>query len=191
MIEIVDYKQTWTQEFLTIGSRLRAALGSDALAIHHIGSTSVPHLAAKDVIDIQITTAKLEEDILKTILENAGFVWRNGLIHDHCPPGLTLPETELEKHFAALESAGIRRANVHIRLEGRFNQRYPLLCRDYLRSHEMAANAYAQIKRQLARYFPENAEAYYDIKDPVFDVIMSGANDWAEFTNWQASPSET
>jgi GrpB-like predicted nucleotidyltransferase (UPF0157 family) len=190
VIEIVEYKPAWATEFLEIGSRLRAALGARALAIHHIGSTSVPNLAAKDVIDIQITVSSLEEDFLKMTLENAGFVWRNGLIHDHCPPGLTLPESELEKYFVAKESGGIRRANVHIRIAGRFNQRYALLCRDYLRSHPMARDAYAQIKRQLARYFPENAEAYYDIKDPVFDVIMAGANDWAEYTNWQPAPSD-
>jgi GrpB-like predicted nucleotidyltransferase (UPF0157 family) len=190
VIEIVDYKSIWAAEFLAISSKIRATLDSDALKIQHIGSTSVPNLAAKDVIDIQITVSKLEEEVLKTKLENAGFVWREGLIHDHCPPGITLPDSELEKHFFAQELLGIRRANVHIRIEGRFNQRYALLCRDYLRSHPMAANAYAQIKRQLARYFPENAEAYYDIKDPVFDVIMAGANDWAVFTAWQPAPSE-
>jgi GrpB-like predicted nucleotidyltransferase (UPF0157 family) len=134
--------------------------------------------------------AKLEQDFLKATLEQAGFVWREGVIHDHCPPGITLPEIELEKHFVAWESDGIRRANVHIRIEGRFNQRYALLCCDYLRSHPMAMNAYAQIKRQLARYFPENVDAYYDIKDPVFDVIMAGANDWAKYTDWQPAPSD-
>ncbi len=190
MIEIVDYKQTWVAEFLEIGGNIRNALGTRALGIHHIGSTSVPNLAAKDVIDIQVTVSNLEKDMLKPKLENAGFVWREGVIHDHCPPGMSMPEIELEKHFVAWEAAGIRRANVHIRLEGRFNQRYALLCRDYLRSHPMAANAYAQIKRQLARYFPEDVEAYYDIKDPVFDVIMSGANDWAAFSNWQPAPSD-
>ncbi len=190
MIQIVDYKSTWKTEFLELGSRLRAALGARVTAIHHIGSTSVPTLAAKDVIDIQITVSKLEEEILKPLLEKTDFVWREGVIHDHCPPGLNLPEIDVEKLFVAWEPAGIRRANVHLRIEGRFNQGYALLCRDYLRSHPMARDAYAEIKRQLARYFPENVDAYYDIKDPVFDVIMSGANDWAAFAAWQSAPSD-
>ena len=185
MIEIVDYKSSWVQEFLEIGSRIRTALGNRALAIHHIGSTSVPNLAAKDVIDIQLTVSSLEESMLKPLLEGAGFVGRDGLIHDHMPPGLMLPESELEKRFASLNFEDSRRANVHIRVEGRFNQRYPLLCRDYLRTHDGAMHAYAEIKRQLARYFPENIKAYYDIKDPVFDMIMAGANDWAGITDWQ------
>ena len=54
----------------------------------------------------------------------------------------------------------------------------------------MARDAYGEIKRQLARYFPENIDAYYDIKDPVFDVIMAGANDWAAFRAWQPPSSE-
>ncbi len=189
MIEIVNYKPSWAQEFLEIGTKIRDALGARALAIHHIGSTSVPNLAAKDTIDIQVTVSSLEETVLKPLLESAGFTWREGLIIDHCPPGMVLPDIELEKHFAALNAGSSRRANIHFRCEGRFNQRYALLCRDYLRSHDGAAQAYAQIKRQLARYFPENAEAYYDIKDPVFDVIMAGANDWAQFQTWQ--PNET
>ena len=190
MIEIVDYKSSWVQEFLEIGSRIRTALGTRALAIHHIGSTSVPNLAAKDVIDIQVTVSSLEEAIFKPLLQNAGFVWREGLVHDHCPPGMVLRETELEKRFASLNFEDSRRANVHIRVEGRFNQRYALLCRDYLRTNDGAMQAYAEIKRQLARYFPENIKAYYDIKDPVFDMIMAGANDWAGITDWQPAPTD-
>jgi GrpB-like predicted nucleotidyltransferase (UPF0157 family) len=190
MIEIVDYKPGWVAEFRALEARIKSALGPLALAVDHIGSTSVPNLAAKDVIDIQITVARLEESMLKTPLERTGFVWRDGLIHDHTPPGTVLPEFELEKRFAALESGTSRRANLHIRVEGRFNQRYALLCRDYLRTHDGARDAYAEIKRQLARYFPENAKAYYDIKDPVFDILMAGANDWATVTGWQARSND-
>ena len=54
----------------------------------------------------------------------------------------------------------------------------------------MAANAYAEIKHQLARYFSEDVKAYYNIKDPVFDVIMSGAFEWAEYTKWTTPESD-
>lgn len=99
---------------------------------------------------------------------------------------MMLPEAELEK-FMARKAKNSRRT--HIRVEGRFNQRYALLCCDYLRSHNGAA-AYAEIKRQLARYFPENVETYYDIKDPVFDIIIAGANDWAGVTDWHPVPTD-
>jgi hypothetical protein len=49
---------------------------------------------------------------------------------------------------------------------------------------------YGEIKRQLAKYFPEDADAYYDIKDPVCDALMAGALEWAKFHNWMPGPSE-
>jgi GrpB-like predicted nucleotidyltransferase (UPF0157 family) len=183
VIEIVTYNPVWPLEFREIGSRLRQALGDAALRIDHIGSTAVPGLDAKDVIDVQVTVSSLDDALLKPALENAGFVWREDIKRDHAPPGMSVPDVELEKRYAN-DGSSVRASHVHIRVAGRWNQRYALLCRDYLRSHAGAASAYAEIKRQLARYFPNDADAYYDIKDPVFDVIMAGAEDWARFTNW-------
>ena len=59
-IEIIDYQPRWPAEFAEIGAKLRAAFGPLALAINHIGSTSAPGLAAKDVIDVQVTVAGLD-----------------------------------------------------------------------------------------------------------------------------------
>jgi GrpB-like predicted nucleotidyltransferase (UPF0157 family) len=177
MIEIVDYRPAWPAEFAALGARLRRQMRKTALAIHHIGSTAVPGLAAKNVIDIQVTVADLNA-LPTTAIEAAGFTLRD-IRTDHRPPGMSLPPEQLEKRFFA----GIERpSNLHIRERGRFNQRYPLLCRDYLRTHPDSAAAYAEIKRQLARRFPDDADAYYDIKDPVFDLIMAGAREWAERT---------
>jgi GrpB-like predicted nucleotidyltransferase (UPF0157 family) len=185
MIEIVDYRPAWPAEFAALGGRLRRHVGEAALAIHHIGSTAVPALAAKDVIDIQVTTADLSALPIAAI-EAAGFKLRD-IRTDHLPPGMSLLPEQLEKRFFA----GVdRSANLHVRARGRFNQRYPLICRDYLRTHPIAASAYAEIKRQLARRFPTDVDAYYDIKDPVFDVIMAGAGEWAERTSWQEPVSD-
>ncbi|MEV4059890.1 GrpB family protein, partial [Nonomuraea dietziae] len=60
LIEIMDYDPVWQTEFATIGTALRRALGDGALRVDHIGSTSVPGLAAKSVIDIQISVRSLE-----------------------------------------------------------------------------------------------------------------------------------
>jgi GrpB-like predicted nucleotidyltransferase (UPF0157 family) len=185
-IEIVPYRASWPEEFRILGHRIRQAVGNAALAIHHIGSTSVPGLDAKDVLDIQVTVENLQVPLVDA-LEGIGFRYREGVQRDHCPPGMVLPETELEKRFYKMFE---RPVQLHVRVQGRFNQRYALLCRDYLRTHPMAASAYAEIKRQLARYFPDNQDAYYDIKDPAFDIIMSGAFEWAEHTHWQPAPSD-
>jgi GrpB-like predicted nucleotidyltransferase (UPF0157 family) len=186
VIEIVAYNPQWPLEFAKVAARIRAALGTRALSIHHIGSTSVPGLPAKDVIDVQVGVSNLEPD-LRPNLKAAGFVWREQILGDHTPPGMSLPQRELEKRFCKDE---VRAANIHLRIPDRFNWRYALLCRDYLRTHEDARDAYAEIKRQLARYFPNDADAYYDIKDPVFDLLMAGANEWAAVTNWQPGLSD-
>lgn len=185
MIVIVPYKPSWPTVFAAIAARIRAVAGDRIVAIHHIGSTSVPGLAAKDIIDAQITVADIATaDALP--LAAAGFTlfpYRA----DHCPPGMTLPPEQLEKRYYKDEALP---AHIHIRVAGRFNQRYALLCRDYLRSHPGAADAYGEIKRQLARLHPNDPEAYYDVKDPVFDVIMAGAEDWAAHTGWTVPASD-
>lgn len=185
-IEIVDYKTAWPDEFRAFAAKLKELLMDDAVAIHHIGSTSVPDLAAKNIIDMQITVRDFELGF-KSDLEAMGLVFRDDINRDHMPPGMEIEASQLEKRYFKNHQ---RPMNIHVRIEDRWNQRYPLLCRDYLRSHPMAANAYEEIKKQLARYFPNNVDAYYDIKDPVFDVIMSGAFDWAELTNWQVPESD-
>ncbi len=185
MIEILSYKNQWPEEFKSIAVNIRKAVGEKAVAIHHIGSTSVPQLAAKDVIDIQMTVLDLNVDI-QDELKKVGFEI-SPHTHDHCPPGMQLEVSELEKrHYRGIN----RRAHLHIRKLDSFNQRYPILFRDYLRAHPIAANAYGEIKHQLAKYFPENVDAYYDIKDPVCDAIMAGAFEWAKMCNWLLGPSE-
>jgi GrpB-like predicted nucleotidyltransferase (UPF0157 family) len=185
MIEIVPYRSSWPAEFRAIGAQLRKVLGDQAFAIHHIGSTSIPGLPAKDIVDVQVTVADLEQSIERPLKE-AGFLLASPR-QDHCPPGMELAPSELEKRlFKGQERA----ANIHVRVAGRFNQEYALLCRDYLRAEKMAATAYAEIKLNLARYFPNDIDAYYDIKDPVFDVIMVGATAWARLQSWKPAPSD-
>ena len=100
---------------------------------------------------------------------------------------MRLAEVELEKRY--FRGVG-RRVHLHVREQGRFNQRYALICRDYLRCHPLAADAYLQVKRQLARHFLDDVGAYYDVKDPVFDVLMAGAFDWAEAGGWAQGASD-
>jgi GrpB-like predicted nucleotidyltransferase (UPF0157 family) len=148
----------------------------------------VDGLAAKDIIDVQVTVADFDEAILDA-LRQAGFEQAPGLVTDHRPPGMRLPDSELEKRFFNAPG-GERKVNIHVRIDGRFNQRYPLLCRDYLRSHPLAASAYGQVKLALARIVGDDIEAYYDVKDPVFDILMAGAEDWARATGWRPGASD-
>jgi len=78
-----------------------------------------------------------------------------------------------------------RPINLHVRRAGSANGRYALLFRDYLRAHPLASGAYAQVKMALAEHGPTDWDLYYDVKDPVCDIIMAGAEDWAASINWK------
>lgn len=179
-IQILPANPAWHSQFTEIKRLLEAVL-PDGAVVHHIGSTAVAGLVAKDIIDVQITLRSLA-DLNNEAMLSAGFARRKPT-SDHKPPGMTLPPEELAKKLYGQEKPIV--ANIHVREAGRFNQRYPLLCRDYLRAHPTAAAAYGTIKHALANRFPDDVEAYYDIKDPVFDLIMSSAEDWARTTDWR------
>lgn len=187
MITIVPYIESWRAEFEKIGSEIKSTVGDLALALHHIGSTSVTGLSAKDVIDIQVTVARFDRVIAERLSE-IGFDRLKDITADHRPPGRNdLPEYDLQKQFYQRSSPDV---NLHVRITGTYNQRYPLLCRDYLRQHGDAAKAYELVKIKLAKHFLNNLDAYYEIKDPVFDIIMAGAEAWADLTNWSIPQSD-
>ncbi len=188
MISIVPYKSTWPDEFAQTGKRLRAALGDLALRIDHIGSTSVPGLAAKDLIDIQITAQTLAPGIEEALWQ-VGFNRSEHYTSDHVPPGAVADPLEWTKWFFKPPSTQ-KAVHVHVRLQGRANQGYPLLFRDYLRAHPSTAEAYAQVKLALVAHAFHDQDAYYDVKDPVCDIIMAGAKAWASATGWNLGPSD-
>lgn len=187
MIEIVPYKPSWPNEFQEIASVLRGGLGGLALRIDHIGSTSVPGLPAKDVLDIQITVSKLDHQIVNA-MGTLGYTQPEGIWRDHCPPNYQGPETDWEKLYFR-PPPGQRRTHTHVRQQGRANQRYALLFRDYLRAHPATAMAYAELKRRLAQNLAD-PDTYPDVKDPAVDLIYLAAVEWAEARHWQAGPSD-
>jgi GrpB-like predicted nucleotidyltransferase (UPF0157 family) len=181
-VTIVEPKTSWPTEFEAIAASLRSALGPSALRVDHIGSTAVPGLPAKDVIDVQVTVAALDRDGLVPALARAGFS-DTGIGADHRPPGASGPDDNWRKLLFKPQSG--RPVNVHVRVAGTPNQRYPLLFRDYLREHPDAAMAYARLKRGLADLGIDPG-TYSDVKDPACDLIFIAAEAWAERTGWTA-----
>jgi GrpB-like predicted nucleotidyltransferase (UPF0157 family) len=187
MIEIVEYQPSWPTEFRDIARTLRSAVGSSALRIDHIGSTAVPGLAAKDVLDIQISVAEFDDYLLDRLLA-LGYTRLEHIERDHCPPGCVSSADEWQKWFFR-PPIGQRPTNTHVRIIGRANQQYALLFRDYLRSHPATAAAYASLKRQLARELRDESR-YPEVKDPAVDLIYLAAFEWAVQTGWVAGPSD-
>jgi GrpB-like predicted nucleotidyltransferase (UPF0157 family) len=182
MIVIEEYNPAWPQEFEGIKAALQQALGLLALRVDHIGSTSVPGLGAKDVIDVQITVLELSVKVRQGLIE-AGFTYKEHIRYDHVPAGEDA-SAQLWAKLLFNEPAGRRRANIHVRALGNPNQRYPLLFRDYLRCHPNSAVTIETIKRQIARWHAGDVEAYYAIKDPVYDLIWDAAQEWAAVVGW-------
>lgn len=188
MIEIVSPSARWADEFAAIGADLRGALGERTQRIDHIGSTSVPGLAAKDRIDVQVTVASLEpaEPIVRAIT-GLGYEQRSAIVQDHFPPGWEGPAERWHKLLFS-SRPGQRPVNIHVRVAGSANQRYALLFRDFLRLHPAMAAGYASFKTQLAAYLRDDIGTYADLKDPVCDIIIAAAEDWAAQTGWNLPP---
>ena len=182
MIEIVSYHADWPAEYEVIAAEVRAALGERALRIDHIGSTSVPGLAAKDIIDVQVTVDRFD-DALEAAFRSIGYVVCPEYGADHRPPNVLGPDSDWEKRYFE-PPASQRPTHMHVRILGRPNQRYPLLFRDYLRTHPAAAAGYAALKRCLAFYHGDDRKVFTEIKNPVCDVIMAAAEEWAQAVNW-------
>jgi GrpB-like predicted nucleotidyltransferase (UPF0157 family) len=182
MIVIHDYNPMWPKEFEVLRLSLLKILGSLALRIDHIGSTSVPDLGAKDIIDIQVTVRELTPEVRQKLVD-AGYHWFEAYTHDHVPLGED-DDLGLWAKYTFSQPPGQRRTNVHIRMQGNPNQRYALLFRDYLRAHPNSARSIELIKRELAKRHADDEDAYYDIKDPVYDLIWDAAQEWARQTGW-------
>jgi GrpB-like predicted nucleotidyltransferase (UPF0157 family)/SAM-dependent methyltransferase len=184
-IVIAPASDQWPAEFRRVAGRLRAALGPLALRIDHIGSTAVPGLPAKDVIDVQVAVAALDTELLVDALRAAGYRQVEGIHQDHRPPGAEGEPGGWQKLFFR-QTPPERPVNVHVRVDGAPNARYALLFRDYLRQHPRAASAYAEFKRRLAAFEPPlELSQYVDLKDPACDVILAAAEVWASWTGWR------
>ena len=176
-IEIVAYDPAWPGRFAKLGRELRAGLGEVALRIDHIGSTSVPGLAAKPIIDLQVSVASFEPlEAFRKPLERLGYVYRT----DN-------PE-RTKRYFR--EPPGRRRTHVHVRRAGSFSEQWALLFRDYLRARRDVALEYEAVKRRLAVRFGDDRRGYTDAKVPFMWEVIRRADDWAQARGWLPGPSD-
>lgn len=177
----------WAAQAARLGARILAAAPDDILSVDHIGSTAVPGLAAKDVIDLQVTVAGLDvADRIAPLLSAAGFPAVQGANFD--TPKASAPDrADWEKRFHANADPG-RAVNLHVRPAGSSGWRYALLFRDWLRSDPQVAALYAEHKRALTEQFAETkgTHAYAEAKEPWFtDVARPRMDAWAAHTGWQ------
>jgi GrpB-like predicted nucleotidyltransferase (UPF0157 family) len=141
VLAITPYDQDWPRRFDAEAETLGAALGSLAVHIEHVGSTSIFGLAAKPIIDIQISVASLERlETFATPLASVGYV--------HVPD----PDPGFERAYPHFRKpvVGVATRHVHLCVSGSEMERRHLAFRDYLRDHVDTAKQYASLKRDLA-----------------------------------------
>ena len=163
-IDIVPYSPDWPREFDAERARIAGAVGERARRIDHHGSTAVPGLAAKPVIDIQISVEALHPiDAYALPLASLGYVHVPHADDAVCP-------------FFHRPSEWPHRYHVHVVAAGSNEERRTLVFRDYLRTHPDAAREYEVLKQQLAAMhsgsdFPSH-QAYADAKTAFVQRIL-------------------
>ncbi len=185
-IELVSYKEEWKDDFEGIKKDILSFCNKEILSVRHIGSTSIPNMIAKDIIDVQVGVENFNRiQILIGLMSKAGFEILPHILQDHAP-GHEFHEfvPGWEKRFFKA-SASRRSTNIHVRCVDGENFKFALLFRDFLRFDKEASRAYEQIKLRLASAFGNSQKDYTLIKDPVCDLIMLQAKKWATETQWK------
>jgi GrpB-like predicted nucleotidyltransferase (UPF0157 family) len=163
-VSIQDYTEEWLEAFEQEHDRLVAACGPLALAVEHVGSTSVPGLCAKPVIDIAIgVTDLLTGKECVAALSALGYEYKG----DAGIPG---------RHFFAKGSPEHRTHYVHVEPLNGVLWRNHILFRDYLRCHPDEVVAYGQLKRALAGKFSEDRDGYALGKHGYIESVIKTAS---------------
>lgn len=165
-IRILDYDPNWPREFETHAEVIRRALGETALRVEHIGSTSVPGLAAKPIIDILVVVPDAaNEPAYVPQLEAAGYLLR-------------VREPEWNQHRMFRTPA--KNAHVHIYSIGCQEIDRNLIFRDRLRQNDDDRHRYEQTKRALAAQEWPDMNDYAAAKTEVIEGIIAASTSWVQ-----------
>ncbi|MGH3883623.1 MAG: dephospho-CoA kinase [Pseudonocardiaceae bacterium] len=176
---LVAPDDTWPQQAQRVIARIGAVAGRRAHRIDHIGSTAVPGLDAKDVLDVQVVVADLEAaQRLADDLSAVGLVRLAGRWRDNARDGTTP-----DKAYAA-NADPARPVNCHIRTADSPTWRETLLLRDWLRTHPARVREYAELKHRLAAHQWDSIDAYATAKTPFVSSALDRAQLWAVRTGW-------
>ncbi len=183
---LVAPQPQWRDQAALLAKRILLA-DPRILAVDHIGSTAVPGLPAKDVLDLQATVHSLDDaDAVSSSLAGAGFPRWPGIWQDTPRPNHTNPVNGAKRLHGNADPG--RTVNLHIRVLGSPGWRYSLLFRDWLSANPSAVAAYAAEKRQLAEECStdNSTDRYAQAKEDWFSRSADPQmNHWAQNSGWQ------
>ncbi len=166
-IEVVDYDPAWPALFDAEAAALRLAFGAALTSLEHIGSTSVPGLAAKPVIDIQAVVRSVAE-MPSVSPRLVGLGWTEGVF---------APDPERHRYFKKYDRSGAHIRHLHVYEAAHPSRTAHLLFRDYLRAHPDEAGRYQALKRALAARFPEDSLGYNAAKTEYIEGVLAEARE--------------
>ncbi|AOW98075.1 hypothetical protein BJP34_00280 [Moorena producens PAL-8-15-08-1] len=166
-VEVVPHDPKWRDEFERESKQIALAVGENLIAVHHIGSTSIPELYAKPIIDILVEV----KDITKVDENSSGMetIGYEGM-GEYGIPG--------RRYFRKHNEIGIRTHHVHMFEVNSLQVERHLAFRDYMIAHPKDAHKYGELKRELAKKYPDNIEAYMDGKDGFIKEMERKAAEW-------------
>ncbi|MCM3088067.1 GrpB family protein [Bhargavaea ginsengi] len=170
-LEIRSYQQEWPLQFKEASNTFQEIFGNALTDIHHIGSTSIPGMAAKPVIDILAEVRDIGElETFNHQMELEGFVARG----EHGVPG--------RRYFVRAEG-NVHTHHVHMFANGSDQVKRHLAFRDYLRKHPVEAERYRSLKMRIAEEGVKDVKLYQERKAPLIRELQESAEKWMEARN--------
>jgi GrpB-like predicted nucleotidyltransferase (UPF0157 family) len=169
-IELAPYDPGWPTRYEDWKEKLLAALPAAPRRIEHVGSTSVPGLAAKAVVDIQVSVDDPEDEATYVpAIESLGVQLRN---------------RDSEHRFFRPYAGLPRDVHIHVCRVGSVWERRHMVFRDYLRSSAAARNAYLKTKEAAAARWSDDRIAYTEAKSDMIQRLTEAAEKWARDSGW-------
>src|SRR5918998_1296554 len=166
-VEVVPHDPRWRDAFEAEAKQVAAALGENVVAIHHIGSTAIPDIYAKPVVDLLVEVRDIAEvDGRSSAMESLGYE----VMGEYGIPG--------RRYFRKETREGVRTHHVHAFEAGSAEVERHLAFRDYMIAHAGEARRYSELKRKLAEEHPQSFDGYMDGKDGFIKEIDRRAARW-------------
>ena len=161
VVKIVPYQQEWAALYEEEKQRILAAISQDVLEIQHVGSTSIPGMPAKPILDMAIAVRSFEEaGVCIPPMEAIGYRYKG--------------ECDIPfRHYFVKDKP--RTHQIHMVERGSSEWERMLLFRDFLRYHPVAAREYADLKLRLASEYNSDVERYTNMKGPFIEKIIMEA----------------
>ncbi len=165
-VEVIPYQEDWKEKFENEAELIKMILKSEIIDIYHIGSTSIPNMSAKPIIDIMVSVHSIDDiDQFNQQFRESGYI----PMGEH---GIPL------RRFFYKEENGIRVAHIHIFDQKSADIERHLNFRDYMITHPIEALQYSQLKETLAKKYPTDMESYIQGKHDFIQEMDRKAAEW-------------